>query len=72
MTQSRGLRRRLSAAEVAVLWEARRRGQTLAEIAGRLGGSLESIYGVVASSGARATCISSASRTRRRRPWSTP
>jgi transposase, IS30 family len=62
MTRSRGLRRRLTAAEVAVLWEARQRGQTLTEIAARLGVSLESIYGVVERRGGIAP------RPRRRAP----
>ena len=51
MTQSRGIRRRLAAGELEVLWARRQHGDTLSGIASALGTSLTSVYGVVARQG---------------------
>ena len=47
MTQSRGLRRRLSNSERESLWRHRKQGDGLSAIAEALGTSLSSVYGVV-------------------------
>lgn len=56
MTQSRGLRRRLSALEHDALWARRRGGETLSAIAMALGVSQSLVYGVVARRGGIAPC----------------
>jgi len=51
MTQSRGLRRRLSTVELETLWRQRHQGEGLTAIAKALGTSLSSVYGVVKRQG---------------------
>ena len=47
MTQSKGLRYRLSGAELEALWRRRKEGEGLSAIAKALGMSLSSVYGLV-------------------------
>src|SRR4051812_28930592 len=51
MTQSKGLRHRLSGAALEALWRRRKEGASLSEIATALGTSLSSVYGVVKRQG---------------------
>ena len=51
MTQSKGLRHRLSGAALETLWRRRKEGESLSEIAMALGTSLSSVYGVVKRQG---------------------
>lgn len=51
MTQSRGIRRWLSRAELERVWARRKEGESLSDIARALGTSLSSVFGIVARQG---------------------